>query len=214
MQLHQGTYIMYFDFKKAFDSVSPKVNDETSGISNNLFLWIRKFLSNRTQAVKMNGQLSSNGDVTSGVPQGSVLGPTLFLIYINDVVDTFTDNSVKYKLFADDIRLYSTSSSPHNSSLQTAIDRFLLWSEKWQLQLAPEKCLPQKCFHQNNGEYHHAQPIQNPLTTHILHRQYMTLVSSLIVNLLSKPKSTISFTRPLSDYALSSNAFDHETSEY
>ena len=139
MQLHQGTDIIYFDFKKAFDSVSHQkllTKLQAYGISDNLFLWIRKFLSNRTQAVKMNGQLSSNGDVTSGVPQGSVLGPTLFLIYINDVVDTFTD-----KLFADDIKLYSTSSSPHNFSLQTAIDRLVLWSEKWQLQLAPEKCL-------------------------------------------------------------------------
>ena len=69
--------------------------------------------------------------MTSGVPIRSVLGPTLLLIYINDVVDTFTDNSVKYKIFVDDIKLYSTSSSPHNSSLQTAIDRLVLWSEKW-----------------------------------------------------------------------------------
>ena len=57
------------------------------------------------------------------------------------MMNTFTDNSVKYKLFADDIKLYSTSSSPHNPSLQTAFDRLVLWSEKWQLQLAPEKCL-------------------------------------------------------------------------
>ena len=104
-------------------------------------MWIGRFLANRSQAVKVNGHLSNSGDVTSGVPQGSVLGPTLFLIYINDVVDAFTDNSVKYKLFADDIKLYSTSSSPHSSSLQTAIDRLVLWSEKWQLQLAPDKCL-------------------------------------------------------------------------
>ena len=144
MQLHQGTDIIYFDFKKAFDSVSHQkllTKLQAYGISDNLFLWITKFLSNRTQVMKMNGQLSSNGDVTSGVPQGNVLGPTLFLIYINDVVDTFTDKSVKYKLFADDIKFYSRSSSPHNSSLPIAIDRLVLWSEKWQLQLAPEKCL-------------------------------------------------------------------------
>ena len=57
MQLHQGTDIIYFDFKKAFDSVSHQklMNLQTFGISDNLFLWIRKFLSNRTQAVKMNG---------------------------------------------------------------------------------------------------------------------------------------------------------------
>ena len=143
MQLHQGTDIIYFDFKKAFDSVSHQkllIKPQAYGISGNLFLWIRKFLWNRTQAVKMNGQLSNNGNVTSGVPQGSVLGPMLFLIYINDVVDIFTDNSVKYKLFADDIEFYSIS-SPHNSSLQTAIDRLVLWSETWQLQLAPERCL-------------------------------------------------------------------------
>ena len=67
IQLHQGTDIIYFDFKKDFDSVSHQkllTKLQAYGISDNLFFWIRKFLSNRTQAVKVNGQLSNNRDVT------------------------------------------------------------------------------------------------------------------------------------------------------
>ena len=116
------------------------------GISDNLLSWLEAYLSNRTQAVKVKGHLSNSGDVINGVPQGSVIGPTPFLIYINDVADTFTNNSVKFKLFADstqNIKLYSKSSFRQNSSLQTAINGLVLvaWSNKWQLQLAPEKCI-------------------------------------------------------------------------
>lgn len=74
----------------------------------------------------MNDHLSESGDVISGVPKGSVLEFTLFLIYINDVANILSKISVNFKLFAYDIKLYSKSSSPQNSSLQTAINWLVL----------------------------------------------------------------------------------------
>ena len=175
-------------------------------ISDNLFLWLRAFLSNRSQTVKMNGKLSVNGDVTSGLPQENMLWPTIFFIYTNDVVDEFTDNSVKFKLFAD-IILYS--SSPHNSSLQTADTQVVVL--EWQLQLAHDKCL--SSFHQEGSEQRPNKQLCNCLPNHIFHKTYPRLWSSLIIiDLLLKSTSIASFTRLLWNYSL--NTFAQETKKF
>ena len=99
--------------------------------------------------------LSHSVVVTSGVPQGSVLGPTLFLLFINDICDIFNDLTVSCKLFADDVKLYScydTKASPNE--LITAIDKLYQWSVTWQLPIAIDKCfqcsisnIHNNCFH-------------------------------------------------------------------
>ena len=78
------------------------------GINGNLLIGIADFLHMRSQVVKLNNMFSHTVSVTSGVPQGSVLGPTLFLLFINDVSSIFKELEVELKLFADDIKLYST----------------------------------------------------------------------------------------------------------
>ena len=93
------------------------------------------FLTNRTQCVWYCGVLSKPSNVTSGVPHGSVLGSTLFLIYINDVLDNIANELVSIKLFADDIKFYSCSSSA-TYDLQGAINNLTFWSWMWQLSLA------------------------------------------------------------------------------
>lgn len=139
-----STHIIYFDLKKAFDSVSyPKLLNKINayGLNGTLFAWLQNFLSGRTQQVRIGSELSSATPVISGVPQGSVLGPTLFLVFINDVCDEFLDLPVGVKLFADDLKIYSnynTNTGPN--SLQTAIDRFCSWCDRWQLSIAPQKC--------------------------------------------------------------------------
>jgi ribonuclease P/MRP protein subunit RPP40 len=80
---------------------------ESYGISGPLLRWIKTLLSNRTQAVKIPDCISDRIPVTSGVPQGSVLGHTLFLIFINDICDVVSDLDVTMKLFADDAKIYS-----------------------------------------------------------------------------------------------------------
>ena len=69
--------------------------------------------------------------LVQGVPQGSVLGPTLFLIYINDITDVFSDLSVSLSLFADDLKLYTCYKT--DNDLHTAINRLTEWAKLWQL---------------------------------------------------------------------------------
>ena len=141
LQSKKSVDVVYFDYQKAFDSVShPKLLQKIQcyGITNNLLLWLSDFLLNRTQRVRVNEILSEPRPVTSGVPQGSFLGPTLFLIFTNDIVDNITKASVSTKLFADDIKLYAYSES--NQHLQDAITELTHWSDRWQLRLAPDKC--------------------------------------------------------------------------
>ena len=95
-------------------------------------------MRNRVQRVVLPEGVSSYGFVTSGVPQGSVLGPLLFLLYINDVADLFTDGSC-IKLYADDVKLYFKIVNDSDVvTLQHSIDKFAKWAQTWQLSLSAE----------------------------------------------------------------------------
>ena len=99
--------VIYLDFKKAFDSVPHKrllCKLKGYGVSGKLYSWIETFLSGRYQQVSIGGCFSDTVPVTSGVPQGSVLGPLLFLMYVNDLPEVV---DCPIKLFADDTKLYS-----------------------------------------------------------------------------------------------------------
>jgi hypothetical protein len=99
---------VYIDFAKAFDSVVKSklcAKLYSMGIRGKLLLWISVFLTDRTQQVKVSKCLSDVVNVVSGVPQGSVLGPLLFVTYINDIVNIF-DSKLQVKLFADDVKIY------------------------------------------------------------------------------------------------------------
>ena len=104
LESKQFVKVLYVDFEKAFDRVSvPKLLQKLKsiGISGRLFECICSFLSNRSQSVRVGTALSTSLNVVSGVPQGSVLGPFLFLLFINDLPDAL-DDTCSTKLFADE----------------------------------------------------------------------------------------------------------------
>uniref|UniRef100_A0A8R1EUF7 Reverse transcriptase domain-containing protein n=1 Tax=Caenorhabditis japonica TaxID=281687 RepID=A0A8R1EUF7_CAEJA len=130
------THNVYVDFKKAFDTVSLKkleIKLQAYGIGGSLLCWLKSFLSGRNQVVCVNGTFSACSSVLSGVPQGSVLGPLLFLLYINDIGDNFKSN---YLLYADDLKIFSHLSS----DVQDDLDVLSNWCHTWQLDVAPNKC--------------------------------------------------------------------------
>ena len=125
------TDAILLDFAKAFDKVPHKrlLSKLTSyGITGNTHNWITYFLSNRKQRVSVNGAPSDTTDVTSGVPQGSVLGPILF----NDINENIQSS---VRLFADDSIIYrKINSNIDNLILQTDLIQLEKWSDKWQMQ--------------------------------------------------------------------------------
>ena len=101
---------------------------------------IESFLSNRTQCVAIDSQFSDKIELTSGVPQGSVLGPLLFVVYINDISDILSPG-VTLKLFADDAKLYTEIKSADDiDELQMCVDNLSSWASQWQLQISISKC--------------------------------------------------------------------------
>ena len=129
--------VVFIDFSKAFDSVVHcKLIFKLAlfGIRNHTLNWIKAFLNNRSQVVKINGILSESLPVKSGVPQGSVLGPTLFNIFINDLVSNIQHSDVV--LFAEDVKLFSKVPT----ELQIDLDNLYEWTHKWQMSISLEKC--------------------------------------------------------------------------
>jgi hypothetical protein len=133
--------VTYLDFQKAFDSVPhcrllKKI--DSYGISGNLQGWIRSFLTGRQQKVIINGSSSDWANIRSGVPQGSVLGPLLFIIFINDMPETVKS---KIKLFADDAKLYNIIRTTEDcQQVQEDLTRMQNWSNTWQMKFHPQKC--------------------------------------------------------------------------
>lgn len=133
--------VILLDFSKAFDKVPHqrlihKLN--YYGIRNQNLSWIQDFLADRQQQVLLNGVHSSNLSVDSGVPQGTVLGPTLFLIFINDLPEHVNCN---VRLFADDCLLYRKVNNKSDSDLlQRDLSNLEKWENDWQMKFNPEKC--------------------------------------------------------------------------
>lgn len=108
------------------------------GVSRQILQWVDDFLSDRKQAVVVNGTRSSFDDVVSGVPQGSVLGPILFLAHINDIVSSTSSN---VRLFADDCVCYRVIDDASDCrKLQVDIDNLGLWAKTWGMRFQPSKC--------------------------------------------------------------------------
>ena len=157
-----GIDVAYLDFRKAFDLVSHKhllYKMSKYGITNQTLNWIKAFLQQRYQRVVIRGSTSENLEVTSGVPQGSVLGPILFLIFINDLpLEVISPLS----LFADDSKIFSriaTNNSTNrniavngNEMLQKDLSTIAEWAKKWKMEFNVDKC---KIMHLGNQNPNH-----------------------------------------------------------
>ena len=126
---------------KAFDTVPHKRligKLKSYGIEYYTLRWIQAFLSDRVQQVNVNGTNSEWANITSGIPQGSVLGPILFVLYINDLPENIVSNVY---MFADDTKVFKTITSPNaQHTLQNDLDYLTSWSSKWLLRFHPDKC--------------------------------------------------------------------------
>jgi hypothetical protein len=161
---NKSVSVAYIDYKSAFDVISHNkllLKLSGYGITGNLWFWIRAFLTGRSQVVRLGSSSSTSCSVTSGVPQGSVLGPLLFNIFINDITDTMNP-SVTSKLFADDIKLYSEFSNILPDTLQNQLDKICSWSSIWQLRISYTKCSSMTIGHHTNTNKFHLD--SHPIT--------------------------------------------------
>jgi len=132
-------HLVSFDFSKAFDKVPHnllihKLNKYKFNMKS--VRWIEEWLKERTSKVTVNGLISDTINCTSGVPQGSVLGPLLFLLYINDIPSKIEHSECR--LYADDTLICSDA---QNSSLQKDIDELHKWSKIWKMPFNAGKCI-------------------------------------------------------------------------
>jgi len=131
-----GVDVLYLDYRKAFDSVPHKrLLQKVSlyGINGSALMWIENFLTLRTTRVGVRGYFSDWFQVLSGVPQGSVLGPLLFLLFVNEL-HSWIVNSMR--MFADDTKVWAYIRSTEDSqSLQKDLDSLTTWSKEWLLHL-------------------------------------------------------------------------------
>ena len=133
---------VFLDFAKAFDKVPHQrllYKLEKYGIKGNILLWIESFLTGREQRVKVGKALSNPTNILSGVTQGSVLGPLLFLVYINDLPLHCCHSTCS--IFADDTKVYKVISNIEDGEkLQSDLSELLRWCKEWNMVFNPDKC--------------------------------------------------------------------------
>ena len=133
--------MLILDFSKAFDTVAHQrllLKLEHCGIRGKMLQWLSSWLTNRKQCVVVDGEFSNEVMVTSGVPQGTVLGPLMFLIYVNNIGKGL---SSRIRLFADDALLYKEIRSQEDADiLQDDLSKLERWSVVWQMSFNPQKC--------------------------------------------------------------------------
>ena len=142
-QIKKSSYCIFLDFSKAFDTVNHQILVEKLkyyGVHGKTLLLFESYLSNRTQVVEVNGKMSEKGLIKHGVPQGSILGPLLFLLYINDI--SKSSDVLKFFLFADDTTVYYSADPKDENTeeiLNTELEKVSCWLAANKLSLNVKK---------------------------------------------------------------------------
>ena len=198
----QQTDVLVLDFSKAFDKVGHQRllrKLEFYGVRGRNLQWISSFLLQRSQQVVLDGHQSSPVKVESGVPQGSVLGPCLFLYYINDLPDKLSSS---VRLFADDSIIYLTIENQHQTQqLQEDLDKLEEWASTWMMELNTQKCQVITVSRKRNKIQHQYSLNNTPLTA-VNSSKYLgiTITPDLkwnqhINNICQKANNTLAFLR-------------------
>jgi hypothetical protein len=148
--------VVFCDISKAFDRVWHKGlihKLKQSGISGNLLKRLQNYLYGREQRVVINGSNSNWLPVKAGAPQDSILGPLLFIIFTNDIVNEI---NAEIKLFADDTSLYLIVDNPNDTAflLNQDLNQLQRWSEKWLVKFNPNKTETMVISSKRNKPYH------------------------------------------------------------
>jgi len=200
MENGKQTDVLIMDFAKAFDKVCHSLlvhKLDHYGIKGKTNLWIQAFLTRRSQSVVLEGVSSDTVSVESGVPQGSVLGPSLFLFYINNIPEGL--NAV-VRLFADDTLAYLAITNKSDcSTLQADLDKLAVWKEKWKMSFHPDKCQI-LTISKKRSPISHNYTLHGHTLEHVTSAKYLgcTLNNHLdwgqhIQNICNKANRTISF---------------------
>ena len=155
--------VIFCDISKAFDRVWHKgllFKLRRMGISGPLLDWFRSYLDQRHQRVVIEGSYSDFLQVNAGVPQGSILGPLLFLLFINDIV---VDIGSNIKLFADDTSLYLIVENPVMAAdlMDTDLDKIHTWADTWLVKFNPHKTEELIISRKNTPRHHPAVTMDN-----------------------------------------------------
>lgn len=177
MDLGQQVDTIFTDFSKAFDRIDHVLLLEKlykAGIHGSLFRWFSSYIRNRSQAVTTNGFTSTWMSIPSGVPQGSLLGPLLFVIFINDIATCFKHANVL--LYADDTKIFmAVNNMAECQKLQSDLDNFVNYSNLNKLDLNISKCFSMSFTRKPNPiNYHYT--INNNLLSKVTSMKDLGLI--------------------------------------
>ena len=173
--------VVFLDISRAFDKVwhAGLVHKlRLAGISGDILEWLKDYLRDRQQRVCINGQFSSWADILAGVPQGSVLGPLLFLVFINDLTKVVRHTQIR--LFADDTCLFITVDNRDATTAQVNVDLDAIekWSEEWIVTFSAPKTKSMIISNKMDKNNHPRVSMHNSVLEDVSHHKHLGLVLS------------------------------------
>jgi len=199
LDVKKDVRIVFCDISKAFDRVWHEgllFKLQKIGIGGNLLSFLKHYLTNRYQKVVVEGQSSEPGLIKAGVPQGSVLGPLLFLIYINDLPDNLVTN---IKLFADDTSLYIEVEDPEQSAeiMNSDLQTIKSWADQWLVNFSASKTKLMTCSFRNTN--HPNIMFDNVLLTETKSNKHLGLTLCSNLNWSEHIRSILNSVSPMAD---------------